>query len=169
MVKDALGREWQLTTCQLDFVQPENFDLSYINEESKSERPAVLHVAILGSFDRFLAVLIEQYSGAFPLWMAPEQVVVIPISERHAEVAEMVVKELKKAGIRVVLNRKNDPLSKKIRESTLQKVPYLAIIGDKEVEQRTVSVRTRSGGDQKSMALSEFLVHLNEEIERKVE
>lgn len=169
MVKDALGREWQLTTCQLDFVQPENFDLSYINEESKEERPAVLHVAILGSFDRFLAVLIEQYAGAFPLWMAPEQVVVIPISERHAEVAENMAKELKIAGIRVVVNLKNDPLSKKIRESTLQKVPYLAIIGDKEVETHTVSVRTRSGGDQKSMSLSEFLVNLNEEIERKVE
>lgn len=168
MVKDAIGREWQLTTCQLDFVQPENFDLSYTTEESKKERPAVLHVAILGSFDRFLAVLIEHFGGIFPLWLAPVQTVTIPIAERHAAEAESMAAQLRESGIRAVADSKNDPLSKKIREHTLQKVPYLAIIGDKEIEQHTVSVRARSGGDQKSMPLSEFLATLHSEIERKV-
>ncbi len=168
MVKDALGREWQLTTCQLDFVQPENFDLTYTSEESKPERPAVLHVAILGSYDRFLAVLIEHYGGVFPLWLSPAQVVVIPIAERHAKEAQKVAEALNDAGIRASADSKNDPLSKKIREHTLQKVPYLAIIGDKEVESSTVSIRSRGGEDQKSMTLPEFLIHLASEIERKV-
>jgi threonyl-tRNA synthetase len=168
MVKDAIGREWQLTTCQLDFVQPENFDMTYIDEEGKHVRPAVLHTAILGSFDRFLAILIEHFAGAFPTWLAPTQVAVIPIAERHGEAAKMAYGALQKAGFRVVVDHKNDPLSKKIREYTLQKVPYLAIIGDKEVEQGTISVRTRSGEEQKGIALSEFLAHLTSEIERKV-
>lgn len=167
MVKDAIGREWQLTTCQLDFVQPENFDLSYVSEESKPERPAVLHVAILGSFDRFLAVLIEHYGGAFPLWLSPVQVAVIPIAERHAEAAQSAAQELSGGGIRVEVDTKNDPLSKKIREHTLQRTPYLAIIGDKEVESHTVSLRIRSGENLKSLTLREFLDKLQDEIERK--
>lgn len=165
MVKDALGREWQLTTCQLDFVQPENFDMNYVNEEGKLERPAVLHVAILGSYDRFLAVLIEHYAGAFPLWLAPVQVTLVPIAERHNEAAHKMADTLRNAGFRVEINDKNESMQAKIREATLQKVPYMGIIGDKEVSTEAVSVRTRKGEDLKSMTLDEFLNRLQNELE----
>ncbi len=165
MVKDALGREWQLTTCQLDFVQPENFNMNYVNEEGKLERPAVLHVAILGSFDRFLAILIEQYAGAFPLWLAPVQITLIPIAQRHNEVALQMTAKLRNAGFRVEINDKNESMQAKIREATLQKVPYMGIIGDKEVSAESVSVRTRKGEDLKSMTLDEFLNRLHNELE----
>ena len=122
MVKDALGREWQLTTCQLDFVQPENFNLSYINEEGKSEKAAVLHVANLGSFDRFFGILIEHYGGAFPLWLAPVQLVLIPIAERHNEYVQNLAKLLREAGVRVEVDNKNEPMQARIRNNTLQKV-----------------------------------------------
>lgn len=167
MVKDALGREWQLTTCQLDFVQPENFDMVYINDKGKEERPAVLHVAILGSFDRFLAVLIEHYGGAFPLWLAPVQVVIIPIAERHNPQAQHIADLLKQKDIRVEVDSRNEPMQAKIRNATLQKVPYMAIIGDKEVSGGNISARTRKGEDLKGIPLEAFLHRLNKEIETK--
>lgn len=167
VVKDAIGREWQLTTCQLDFVQPENFHLRYINENGKEEAPAVLHVAILGSVDRFLAILIEQYAGAFPLWLSPLQVALVPIAERHNDEAEKIVGELKKIGIRAEADTKGEPMGAKIRYHTLQKTPYMAIIGDKEVQSHALSVRTRSGEELKGMSLSDFIAKLTDEIERK--
>ncbi len=167
MVKDALGREWQLTTCQLDFVQPENFDMNYINEEGKQERPAVLHVAILGSYDRFLAILIEHYAGAFPVWLAPIQCVIIPIAERHNEAAQKVAEALKRQGLRVEIDDRSESMQAKIRYHTLQKAPYMGIIGDKEVQNGTMSVRTRSGEDLKALSIEEFLRRLQNEIEHK--
>lgn len=166
VVRDAIGREWQLTTCQLDFVQPENFTLRYTNEEGKEEAPAVLHVAILGSVDRFLAILIEHYAGAFPLWLAPVQVAIIPIAERHAKAARMASDALLEAGIRVHLDERSDTMQAKIREATLQKVPYMGIIGDREAANGDIAVRTRAGEDLKAQPLAQFLSRLQEEIER---
>lgn len=166
VVRDAIGREWQLTTCQLDFVQPENFTLRYINEEGKEEAPAVLHVAILGSVDRFLAILIEHYAGAFPLWLAPVQVTLIPIAERHAKAARMAQGALMEAGIRVHLDERSDTMQAKIREATLQKVPYMGIIGDREAANGDIAVRTRAGEDLKAQPLRQFLSRLQDEIER---
>ncbi len=168
MVKDALGREWQLTTVQLDFNQPENFNMTYIDQTGKEVRPAVLHIAILGSFDRFLAILIEQYAGAFPLWLAPVQLSIIPIAERHVEAAKSFAKQFKDAGIRVELNDKNEPMGAKIREATLQKIPFMAIIGDREMADNSVSVRTRSGEDLKAISLSDFINRLSNDIEHKL-
>lgn len=168
MVKDAIGREWQLTTVQLDFNQPENFDMNYINEKGVLDRPAVLHIAILGSFDRFLGILIEHYAGAFPVWLAPVQVAVIPIAERHNEAARNALEVLRNAGLRVELDDRNESMQAKIRDATLQKVPYMAIMGDREVQGGTVSARTRSGEDLKSMPLEQFVRKVKDEIERKV-
>lgn len=164
VVRDAIGREWQLTTCQLDFVQPENFDLTYTDERGKPERPAVLHVAILGSYDRFLAILLEHYGGSLPTWLAPVQVVVIPISERHNSEAQKTVDHLKNADVRVEVDTRNEPMQAKIRDHTLQKVPYLVIIGDRELETGSLSVRSRRGEDLK-MHKEEFLAKIKNEIE----
>lgn len=168
MVKDAVGREWQLTTVQLDFNQPENFDMNYVNEEGALERPAVLHIAILGAFDRFMAILIEHYAGKFPLWLAPVQVVVIPIAERHNNKATEVFDELKKTGIRVELDDRNESMQAKIRDATLQKVPYMGIMGDREAANQTLSVRTRSGEDLGMSSLEQFVRNVKDEIERKL-
>jgi threonyl-tRNA synthetase len=167
MVKDALGREWQLTTCQLDFVQPENFHLRYINEEGKEEAPAVLHVAILGSYDRFLAVLIEHYAGAFPLWLSPIQLRIIPIAERHTKAAEDLLSSLREKGIRAEVDSRSEPMQAKVRDGSLQRIPYLAIIGDREIEQHTVSLRHRGSKDMEVVKLPDFIVRLTDEIERK--
>lgn len=168
VVKDAVGREWQLTTVQLDFNQPENFNLNYVNEEGTLERPAVLHIAILGAFDRFIGILIEHYAGAFPVWLAPVQVMVIPIAERHNEKAIEALEELKRQGIRAELDGRSESMQAKIRDSTLQKVPYLAIMGDREIRDGTVAVRTRSGEDLGATSLEQFSRKLKDEIERKV-
>jgi threonyl-tRNA synthetase len=167
VVKDSLGREWQLTTIQLDFVQPENFNMNIINEEGKEERPAVLHVAILGSVDRFLGILIEQFAGIFPLWLNPVQVAIVPIAERHSEAGNAVKERLMKEGIRTVVDNRSEPMQAKIRDHTLQKVPYLGIIGDKETSSNAVSVRTRDGRDLKSMSNEDFVSLLKDEIEHK--
>lgn len=168
MVKDALGREWQLTTVQLDFNQPVNFDMTYVNEEGKPERPAVLHIAILGSFERFLAIVIEQTGGAFPVWLSPVQAVLVPIAERHiAKVREMEA-VLKQAGIRAVTDDKNEPMGAKVRRATLQKTPYIGIIGDREAESNTLSVRLRGGEQLKDISLDEFVRRIANDIEHKV-
>ena len=139
--------------------------MNYVNEEGKLERPAVLHVAILGSFDRFLAILIEQYAGAFPLWLAPVQITLIPIAQRHNEVALQMTAKLRNAGFRVEINDKNESMQAKNPRSYFTKVPYIGIIGDKEVSAESVSVRTRKGEDLKSMTLDEFLNRLHNELE----
>jgi len=167
MVKDSLDREWQLSTCQLDFNQPENFSMTYINEHGEKETPAILHIAILGSIERFLGILIEHYAGAFPLWLAPVGMVIIPIAERHVEAAKKIADKLKEAEIRVEVDDRNEPMGAKIRDATLQKTPYMGIIGDKEIESNALSVRTRSGEDLKIMMLDDVARKLQDEIETK--
>jgi threonyl-tRNA synthetase len=163
MVHDSLGREWQLSTCQLDFVQPENFDLSYVSEAGEQERPAVLHIAILGSVERFMGIMIEHYAGAFPVWLAPVQVKVLPIADRHFEYAQQVAAALEKVGGRVEVDESSERLSKKIRTAQVEKVPYMLVVGDTEVEAGQVGVRSRSGGDSGAVKLEEFVEQLEKE------
>ncbi|MEW6185237.1 MAG: threonine--tRNA ligase [Thermodesulfobacteriota bacterium] len=145
MFKDAMGREVQIPTVQLDFATPKRFDLTYINEEGKPVPPVMVHRAILGSYERFLALLIEHFAGAFPVWLAPVQAVVLTVTERNGSYGQKVNQELIEAGIRAELDIRNEKLGLKIREAQLQKIPYMLVIGDKEEEQQTVSPRTRSG------------------------
>jgi threonyl-tRNA synthetase len=146
-VTDAIGRKWQCATIQLDYQQPENFDLTYIGADNTEHRPVVIHRAIFGSFERFIAILIEHYAGAFPLWLAPVQAVVLPIADRHVAYAESVRASLTAAGLRADVDERQEKIGYKIREAQLQKVPYMLVVGDREQENGTVSVRSRSDGD----------------------
>jgi len=166
-VTDAIGRKWQCATIQLDYEQPENFDLKYIGADNAEHRPVVIHRAIFGSLERFIAILIEHYAGAFPLWLAPVQAVVIPISDRHLAYAGAVLDELKAGGLRVELDERQEKIGYKIREAQLQKIPYMLVVGDREVEEKTVSVRTRAGGDQGARSIGAFLTDARQEIDRK--
>ena len=166
-VTDAIGRKWQCATIQLDYMQPENFDLNYIGADNAKHRPVVIHRAILGSFERFIAILIEHYAGAFPLWLAPIQAVVLPIADRHLPYAETVKERLRTEGLRVDLDARQEKIGSKIREAQLQKVPYMLVIGDRESAEGTVSVRTRAGGDQGASPIDEFIASAREEIARK--
>src|SRR3990167_2579208 len=153
MVKDSLGREWQLATAQLDFNQPENFDMSYVNEKGENERPAILHIAIFGSLERFLGVLIEHYAGAFPVWLAPVQVKVLPITDKNLKYARSLAAQMKDVQIRVEVDDRNETLQAKIRDAQLMKIPYMIIVGDKEESAKKVSVRPREGKDLGQMDL----------------
>jgi threonyl-tRNA synthetase len=166
-VTDAIGRKWQCATIQLDYMQPENFDLKYIGPDNAEHRPVVIHRAIFGSFERFIAILIEHYAGAFPLWLAPLQAVVLPISDRHLDYARSVRDGLKAAGLRVDLDDRQEKIGYKIREAQLQKVPYMLVVGDRESAEHTVSVRTRAGGDQGASSVRDFLMKAQEEIRTK--
>jgi threonyl-tRNA synthetase len=163
-LRDALKREWQCATIQVDFSLPERFDLTYVNEQGEQARPIMLHRAILGSVERFIGTLVEHYAGAFPLWLAPTQVVVIPIRDDHAAYAEEIKDILQKAGARVIIDRRNESLNKRIREGTVRKTPYLIIVGDKEVDSREVSLRRYGQGDAGSLSLVAFGERLKEEI-----
>lgn len=156
MMKDVLGREWQLSTVQLDMNLPERFDLEYIDADGAKKRPVVIHRAILGSTERFLGILIEHYAGAFPFWLAPVQVVVIPVSEKFKAYAASVAGQLVEKGVRVETNDANETLGKRIREAEMQKIPYLLVVGEKEQSSRTVAVRERGKGDRGQMAPDEF-------------
>jgi threonyl-tRNA synthetase len=166
-IKDAIGREWQLTTIQLDFSQPENFEMDYTGEDGKKHRVVVLHVAIFGSFERFFGILIEHYAGVFPLWLSPVQVKVLSVSEKHADYAKEVVAQLKAVGIRAETDDSNESLGKKIRSGKMEKVPYLLVVGDKEVEAKTVSVESRDNGKLDIATLADFIVRASEEIKAK--
>ncbi|HEX3646180.1 MAG TPA: threonine--tRNA ligase [Vicinamibacterales bacterium] len=166
-VTDAIGRKWQCATIQLDYMQPENFDLKYIGADNAEHRPVVIHRAILGSFERFIAILIEHYAGAFPLWLAPVQAVVLPIADRHLPYAAEVRDQLRRAGLRADLDERQEKIGYKIREAQLQKVPYMLVIGDRESAEGTVSVRTRAGGDQGASPVDSFIASAREEIARK--
>jgi threonyl-tRNA synthetase len=157
MVRDALGREWQCSTIQLDFVQPENFELEYIGEDGQPHRPVMIHRAVTGSTERFMAMLIEHFGGAFPVWLAPVQAMVIPIADRHQEYARSVQEVLKAAGIRAEVDVRGDRMNAKIREAQLQKIPYMLVVGDKEAASEAVSVRLRTNVDLKSMPLVQFI------------
>jgi threonyl-tRNA synthetase len=177
MVQDALGREWQLGTPQLDFVQPKRFGISYVDQEGKEQTPVMLHFALAGALERFLSVYIEHTAGAFPLWLAPLQVELLPIADRHIEYAESIYNKLLDAGIRVSLNRDKATLQSKIRDATLQKVPFMGIIGDKEtqngelrtknINEMMISVRSRDGRDLGQLSLADFLQQLQQQIDKK--
>jgi threonyl-tRNA synthetase len=167
MFKDSIGREWQLATIQCDFNLPERFGLSYTNEKGEEERPVVIHRAISGSLERFMGILIEHYAGAFPLWLAPVQLAVLPISDKHLEYAQSIVQELKDNGMRVNLDDRSESIGKKIREATTQKVPYMLIIGDKEIDSNGASVRTLGGEDLGTMPLADLVQKMTQEITNK--
>jgi threonyl-tRNA synthetase len=154
---DVLGRLWQLSTVQFDFNLPARFELEYVGEDGEKHQPVMVHRALFGSVERFFGVLIEHYAGAFPMWLAPVQVGIVPISEKHLEYAEAVKKKLEAAGIRVELDARNEKMNAKIREFTLQKVPFVLVMGDKEAATEAVSVRTRGKGDEGSIALTDFI------------
>lgn len=155
-VKDSIGRLWQLTTVQFDFNLPERFELEYIGEDNKPHRPVMVHRALFGSVERFFGVLIEHYAGAFPMWLAPVQVAVLPITDRINEYAGLIAHDLRAAGLRVELNVRNDKIGAKIRDAQMQKVPFMLVLGDREVEEGKVAVRERLKGDIGAMSPAEF-------------
>ena len=165
-IKDALGRDWQCTTVQFDFNLPERFDLTFMDASGGRSRPYMVHRAILGSLERFLGVLIEHYAGAFPLWLAPTQAVVIPIADRHQEYATAVKNQLEKQGFRAEVDGRGERMNHKIRDAQLQKVPYMLVVGDRELEQEAVAVRTREGGNLGAMPVAELLARLAGEMGR---
>ena len=164
-IKDSLGREWQCGTIQLDFQMPERFDLTYIGEDGEKHRPVMLHRVIFGSIERFIGVLIENYAGAFPTWLAPVQVKVLPIADSHKEYAEKVKEELENVGIRVEIDERNEKIGYKIREAQLEKIPYMLVLGDKEKAANSVGVRSRKDGDIGAMPIDEFIAKVVEEID----
>jgi len=166
-ITDAIGRNWQCATIQLDYEQPQNFDLKYIGADNTEHRPVLIHRAIFGSFERFIAILIEHYAGAFPLWLAPVQAVMIPIADRHVEYCRQVRDRLNAAGLRVDIDSSLERMNAKIRNAQLQKIPYMLVVGDREQEQGAVSVRLRSGEDLKSKPLDEFLAMAKEAVASK--
>ena len=163
-ITDALGRAWQCTTVQFDFNLPERFDLTFQNAEGGRSRPYMVHRAILGSIERFIGVLIEHYAGAFPLWLSPVQAVIIPIADRHIEYAEQIQDKLINQGYRVEVDSRSERMNLKIRNAQLQKMPYMLIVGDKELEQETASVRLRNGTDMGSMHLSDLISHMDQDL-----
>jgi len=166
-IKDALGRSWQCGTIQLDYVLPERLDAEYVAEDNVRKRPVMLHRAILGSFERFLGILIEHYEGSFPVWLAPAQVAVMNITDNQADYVKLVEKTLREKGIRVIPDLRNEKIGFKIREHTIQRVPYLLVIGDKEVENQSLAIRTRDGQDLGVMNLEAFIAHLTADIARR--
>jgi threonyl-tRNA synthetase len=164
-VTDSIGRQWQLGTIQLDYAAPERFDLSYVGEDNHPHRPVVIHRAVSGSFERFIAILIEHFAGAFPVWLSPVQVVVLPISDDQAEYAHEVARELRDAGVRVEVDDRNETLNYRIREGETEKVPYMAVVGGREAEAQTVAVRVRGAGrKQVVLARDAFARQVRERI-----
>lgn len=166
-IKDSLGRDWQCGTIQLDFQMPERFDLNYIGQDGEKHRPVMLHRVVFGSIERFIGVLIEHYAGAFPTWLAPVQVKILTISDKQKEYADELVKQFMKEGIRAELDDREEKIGYKIREAQLQKIPYMLIIGEKEVEANALGVRARKEGDIGQMPVKEFISKIKEEIEEK--
>jgi len=167
-IKDSLDREWQLATVQLDFHMPDAFDLKFVSQDGKFEKPVMIHRAILGSFERYIGILTEHFQGAFPLWLSPVQVSLLPITDSQLDFAKKLEKQLKDLGVRVGVNEKNQTLQAKIREATLQKIPFLGIIGAREVESNSISVRTREGKDLGVLKVSEFLNKVSKQIDKKI-
>jgi len=167
-IKDALGREWQLSTIQFDFILPEHFDMTYVGEDGREHRPYMIHRALLGSMERFMGVLIEHYGGAFPVWLAPVQAAIIPIADRHMEYAHSLASQLKDAKLRVQVDDRGERMNAKIRDAQMQKIPYMLVIGDREVEAGTVSVRLRSGENLGAIAVDDFIARVNEDSKNHI-
>ena len=166
-VKDALGRSWQCTTIQFDFNMPARFGLTYIGEDGKEHRPFMVHRALLGSLERFFAILVEHYAGAFPLWLAPVQVTIIPIADRHLEYAEQAARRLKAAGLRVDVDGRREKINSKIRDAQMQKVPYMLVVGDREIEADSAAVRSRTEGDLGPKPMAEIEDMLLQQVKNK--
>jgi len=167
-IKNVLGKEDSIATAQVDFYSPERFGLEFTNNKGEKEKPVIVHRAIMGSFDRFFAFLVEQTAGAFPAWLAPEQVWVLPISEKHIEYSNKITDQLRAAGLRVLAKNESESIGKKIRTGEQQKIPYLLVVGDKEVEAGAVAVRQRGQGDLGPMKTKKFIEKINQEIEEKI-
>ncbi len=163
LAKDCLGRMWQLGTVQVDYTLPERFDLEYIGPDGQPHRPVMIHRAPFGSLERLIGILIEHYAGAFPLWLAPVQVIVLPIADRHVPYAQQIRQRLEEEGFRVEVDARNEKTGFKVREAELQKIPYMLVVGDRDMTNQTVSVRKRSAGDQGAMTLDAFIARLREE------
>jgi threonyl-tRNA synthetase len=164
MARDVLGREWQLSTIQVDFIQPARLGLTYIGEDGQEHTPVVLHRAVTGSTERFLGVIIEQFAGAFPVWLAPVQAVLVPIADRHLPFAHEVAGKLKEQGLRVEVDERSERMNAKIRDAQKQKIPYMLVVGDKEMEQGQVALRLRSGENPGPMAVEDFIKKAKEDI-----
>jgi threonyl-tRNA synthetase len=165
MARDVLGREWQLSTIQVDFIQPARLGLTYIGEDNAEHIPVVMHRAVMGSTERFLGVIIEHFAGAFPVWLAPVQAVLVPIADRHNEYAQKVAEQLKEAGLRIEVDDSSDRMNAKIRDAQKQKVPYMLVVGDKELEAEQVALRLRSGDNPGPMSIADFIAHAEKDIE----
>ena len=164
MVKDAIGRRWQLGTIQVDYNLPERFELEYTGADNQKHRPVMIHRAPFGSMERFVAVLLEHTAGKLPLWLIPEQCVVLPISEKYNEYAYHVAKELDKADVRAIVDDRNEKIGKKIRDNELKKIPYLLIVGEKEAQNEEVSVRKQGEGDKGTMKIVNFADEIKAEV-----
>jgi threonyl-tRNA synthetase len=167
MVRDALGRDWQCSTIQLDFIQPENFELEYVGEDGQAHRPIMIHRAVTGSTERFMALLIEHFAGAFPVWLSPVQVMIIPIADRHIEYAGKVADVLKAAGVRVEIDARSERMNAKVRDAQLQKIPYMLVVGDKEAAENAVAVRLRTNENLGATPLASFVERISEIIKTK--
>ncbi len=167
-LEDSLGRTWQCGTIQLDFQMPEKFDMTYIGEDGEKHRPVMVHRAILGSMERFIGILTEHFAGAFPIWLSPVQTIILPITDDQADYAREIAQKLKKAGVRAEVDYRNEKIGYKIREAQMQKIPYMLVVGKKEVESQTVSVRDRKEGDVGIKTIDEILAQIVEEIQNKV-
>ena len=168
MVKDALGRRWQLGTIQVDYNLPERFDLEYTGADNKKHRPVMIHRAPFGSMERFVAVLIEHTAGHFPLWLTPDQVVVLPISEKFNDYAHRVAAQLNAQDIRTQVDDRNEKIGRKIRDNELKRIPYMLIVGEKEAQEGEVSVRVQGEGDKGSMKITTFAEQITEEVTRQL-
>jgi threonyl-tRNA synthetase len=167
-VKDALGREWQLSTIQFDFTLPERFNMTYIGEDGQEHQPYMIHRALLGSMERFMGVLIEHFAGAFPIWLAPVQAILIPIADRHVDYARQVASQLKEGGLRVQVDDRGERMNAKIRDAQLQKVPYMLVVGDREMEAGAVAVRLRSEENLGAMPVAQFLRRAHDDVDKRV-
>ncbi len=168
LAKDCLGRMWQLGTVQVDYTLPERFDLEYIGPDGQPHRPVMIHRAPFGSLERLIGILIEHYAGAFPLWLAPVQVIVLPIADRHVPYAQQIRQRLEEEAFRVEVDARNEKTGFKVREAELQKIPYMLVVGDRDMQNGTVSVRKRSAGDQGATTLDAFIARLREEMGGKM-
>ncbi|MCH6559545.1 threonine--tRNA ligase [candidate division KSB1 bacterium] len=168
MIRDALGRTWQLGTVQVDYVMPERFDLEYVGSDNQKHRPVVIHRAPFGSMERFIGILIEHFAGAFPVWLAPVQAIILPISDDYLDYAKKVCEELKDKNLRVSVDERNEKVGYKIREAETQKIPYMLIVGKEEVANDSMAVRQRKKGDLGKLSLDDFVQKIGHEIDEKI-
>ena len=166
-LEDAIGRTWQCGTIQLDFQMPERFDISYVDKDNEKKRPVMIHRTIFGSMERFMGILIEHYAGKFPVWLAPVQVTILPISDKFNDYGYALMSKLNEKGIRVEIDDRAEKIGYKIREAQLQQIPYMLVLGEKEIQNNSVSVRSRDNGDQGQMNSDDFIAKVLEEIRAK--